>query len=132
MQEYDLRPTAVGHVDDKLRGNGGYKVRLAPGKNNDKRASAMNRFTTTIALVLGLIAVEPAIACSCAVSGATFEEQVADAFATADYVILGEVTKVESIVETDEPAHERRGPIGAHVISPSWSESRGAGRRFPR
>lgn len=94
----------------------------------------MNRFTTTIALVLGLIAVEPAMACSCAVSGVSFEEQVAEAFATADYVILGEVTKVESIVATDELPDGQKGRYDAQLahikVIESWKGGKKAGDDF--
>jgi len=58
----------------------------------------MNR-GTTIALLLCLAAVDPAFSCSTVVGIEPFEDRVADAFAQATFVFLGEVESVETVMK---------------------------------
>lgn len=90
----------------------------------------MNR-VSMIALVLCLALVEPAIGCSCAMRGVLFEEQVAEAFSTATYVLLGEVASVESIVETHTLPNGRKGQHEVQLarikVLRSWKGDKKAG-----
>jgi hypothetical protein len=71
--------------------------------------------------ILCLVAAAPALSCSCVEREPIFEDQVAEAFATATSVFFGEVESVETFVETPTMADRKAASSqGLTALSTEW------------
>lgn len=87
--------------------------------------------TAMIALAVLLAAAEPAVSCTCVVGAGLFEDHVADAFADATFVFLGQIESVESATDFVTGADGRTSSLDVQVarieVLKSWKGSKKAG-----